>query len=134
MGTDFRLSCMPAATITDDRRRQLHEIVDQMEEEKYPEIVWDMMEYEDFDDPREILHKHVDLLPDPNSQRDIVSFGLPHMPYHMTSMGGLSSGNAPTDVYETFVVFEDCDVIFDQLEKWATEDAVASSPDSNFSD
>lgn len=125
MGADLCLCCIPAATMSNDRRQRLHEIINQMASDEIPDFVLDMVEYEEERDPHAILHEHVALLPDPGSRRDITCFRHRLMPYEMMYTGGLSWGDSPTEIFDSIWIVGGCRQLYEQLETWAQADCGA---------
>jgi hypothetical protein len=74
---------------------------------------------------REELHTHVDLLEGIHRRRDVAVLHLDRMPYPLAFTGGMSWGDDPTEMFDTFAVLDSLEAVFNQLEQWAQEDAAA---------
>jgi hypothetical protein len=127
MGADMLLASLPDAEITEERKRRLQEIVNGPTGD---ELIGQDLQVAP-DDPqgiRETLHHHVELFAEATSRRDVARLRLPHMPYGMLFTGGMSWGDDPTELFDTFDVLAGIEPVFAQLEQWAREDGGTSSP------
>ena len=125
MGADMLLAGLPAAEITEDRKRRLCEIIGGLSDEELATNLLDQMpEFEDEpEELREAALRHVELLENAVDSREVAALRLPFMPYTLLFTGGPSWGDFPTSLFETFVALAEIEPVFAQLEIWAQEDA-----------
>ncbi len=121
MGANLLLAYLPAATITKQRRHVLHRLVaDLSDAEVNCEEIESLAEG---CDARQMLHTHVDELPDqPGKYRDVLKMALPHMPYPLVFTGGASWGDSPSHVFDAFCSLGVLSPIYRQLRTWAVAD------------
>jgi hypothetical protein len=129
------LAGLPAAELTDDRRKRLHEIVKGLTDDvlTMDDLAGDDVPAaaDDVEDARTALHEHVELLGEAASRRDVAVLRLPYMPYPIMFTGGMSWGDSPTEMFDTFAALAEVEPIFEQLEGWAEDDARTDSLASN---
>ncbi len=121
MGAALLLAYLPAATITRQRRRVLHRLVAGLSD---AEVNCEEIEsLADGCDVRQMLHTHVDQLPDQaGKSREVLEMALPHVPYPLLFTGGASWGDSPSGVFDAFCCLGVLTPIFRQLRSWAAAD------------
>lgn len=121
MGADLLLAYLPAAKITRKRRRILHTLIDSLSDRRIESE--EPISLADDRDVRQMLHEHVDLLPDiAGKYRDALELHLPHMPYPAMFTGGHSWGDSPSEFFDPFCCLGSLPTIYRQLRTWAVAD------------
>lgn len=121
MGANLLLAFIPAAKITKQRRRILHRLVAELSDADANSE--EIESLSDGRDSRQMLHAHVDLLPEhPGGHRDLVEMALPHMPYPLLFTGGVSWGDSPSELFDPFCCLGVLPTLYRQLRTWAVAD------------
>lgn len=120
MGADFTFAAFPYFDMTEERRQSFQEIVAEISDERQEEFYdWhcleDMPEYDILDDI-EVACCHVGR--ETATMRAYTENGEP---YELNLTGGMSWGDAPTDVYEAFCRASHFDEVYDLATKYAVE-------------
>jgi|SRR5579863_8740256 len=99
MGADLLLAYIPAARMTNSRRRILHRLIDRLSDRQiHCEEIEAIIEEQD---ARQFLHEQVDQLPDePWKMRNVLEMALPHIPYPLLFTGGDSWGESPGELFD----------------------------------
>ena len=109
MGADFLLACLPAASISTERRQRLHEMVENLSDEDIQNDYLEILGEEGPEEARKALCRHIDLLPEESQyRRDVSELDLPGLGFPMRFTGGMSCGDVPTDLYDTFCALAEC--------------------------
>ena len=122
MGANLLLAALPAATLTDERRERLQEIVSGLSEEELQQLDPEDWDAESPEELRRKLHDHVAAHYGPDERRDVVVLHAPLMPYELWVTGGMSWGDDPTDICDCFCLLGSCPAIWSQLQEWACAD------------
>lgn len=133
MGADFLLYSLPWTELDAARRQELHDIVDQLNDEQL-QVVADavcLLDQEDLPKARAAIHAAVCEYVELDGRRDTTSCRHGTDPYWRIYTGGLSWGDAPTECCQTFDIIVACDPLSELIELWAREDALKSPGDRN---
>lgn len=123
MGMEFWITSLPAAKMTAERQAELHKIVDNLDDVDIPWCLEERIEDEEEGwCPREVLHEHVESLPNPYCRRDTTTRFLPKIPYPLIFTGGIAYGEEPNEIFDPMWTVEQCVPVYDKLEEWAIKD------------
>ena len=121
MATEFAVAAVPAARIDDARRLTLLKIVSELSEDSLD----DDCEFDDLGEYRAALEQSIEFLVRAPSAWEVVVFGIPGARYDVF-LTGTSFGDIPTPAMEMFFSIGGCQLLVEQLEKWAADDLRAN--------
>lgn len=119
MGADFLLYAIPACNITAERRAALSALIDAIPDDATPGWI------DSPDDWRAHLEDAIEEVANCEGRRDVCTARFEGMAYPMHFTGGMSWGDSPTDIADSFNALADASMILDKLHEWACQDCKA---------
>ncbi len=118
----FSCVYIPYPKMTDDRKTELHTVVEKLEPHdfRYITVYDDEIDEEDANDLKKELHVIVNRLEYIGNRNDVAVISPELISYLIT--GGVTWGDDPTDSYYDIDSINNVAKIYDLLDKWAHED------------
>lgn len=132
MGADMTLHCAPACDLAPKRVKRIKQVVRAIPDDDVD--LCELMESLGYDDPAEAKRQIVKCgLESQGEDREVTNLHIPGCPYPVRVAGGLSWGDPPSEAYTVLEHIERCPQLWQLLEEFAREDALASqaSPSTN---
>lgn len=130
MGADMMLCCVPACELTPERIVQIEQFVRGIpaDDTDLQELM-EQLGYDDGPAAKEGLLQAG--LSSQDENREIVTLHIPDCPYLVRAAGGLSWGDPPSEGYTALEHIERCPLLWQLLEEFAREDALATQARSS---
>lgn len=127
MGANFLWALAPIWKSTDERQAKLKQVIAELSDEgiaQYEEE-YHIFNTEVPNEARErILEACMACETDQCYTRETTDMKLTEMPWRAVVTGGLSWGDSPTDVFDSFVIVGTVEEVYNLLKEWSTEDEV----------
>ena len=128
MGADFLFVTVPACELTDKRKDNLLEVIDNTEKENtqewtvYNSLVDGRIWSVPTDEYKAILRKAVSDYETAREDREVAEWQPEGSPYCIFFAGGMCSGESPSEAFDAFVDLSNHPLIHQLLRLWAIED------------
>lgn len=134
MGADMTVACAPACDLTAKRTKRIKQVVRAIRDDD--EDLCELMDALGYDDAANAKKCLLQMCQESQHEdRQITTLHLPGCPYPVRVAGGLSWGDPPSEAYTVLEHVARCPQLWQVLEEFAREDAVAliaASPSDRF--